>query len=129
MPQASASVKIAVIDSGVQYNHLDLFNVTPGYDAHTDTTPNQFTQNSHHGTRVTGFIAAIPNNGEAVAGIAYGATVVPISFSVDVLGHIMSSPEVLVRAINRAVTEGAKVINCSWYYEGSQQIVDAVLCK
>lgn len=35
---------------------------------------------------VAGFIGAIPNNSQGVAGIAYGTTILPISFAVNNLG-------------------------------------------
>jgi hypothetical protein len=123
VPQVSSSIKIAVIDSGVQYGHPDLYNVLPGYDAHTDTTPNQVRY--YHGTFVTGFIAAEPNNGEAVAGIAYGATVLPISIGADSYGNITSSYDKIVSAIDYAKSNGAKVINCSWAYSDNR-VVNAV---
>ncbi|MDR2935827.1 MAG: S8 family serine peptidase, partial [Rikenellaceae bacterium] len=124
VPQASSSVKIAVIDSGVQYGHSDLYNVQPGWNAETQSSPNVVS--NPHGTNVTGSIAAIPNNSQAVAGVAYGATIYPISFTVASSGNaILSSAEVMVRAINRAVSEGAKVINCSWQFSDNR-IVNAV---
>jgi hypothetical protein len=130
VPQVSSSVKIAVIDSGVQYGHYDFYNVSLGWDAENQSSPNVV---SHpHGTMVTGFIAATPNNRQAVAGVAYGATIYPISFRVDSDpynsipdGTITSSYEVMVRAVDRAVSEGAKIINCSWTYTDNR-VVNAV---
>jgi hypothetical protein len=124
IPQASSSVKIAVIDTGVQYDHSDLYNVQSGWEAETQSSPNVYSDNPH-GTQVTGFIAARPNNGEAVAGVAYGATILPISFNTSSSGAILSPPDVLVRAFTHALQKGADIINCSWTYSDNR-IVSAV---
>ena len=68
---------------------------------------------------VAGFIGAIPNNSQGVAGIAYGTTILPISFAVNNLGGIISSDITMTRAIEYAVNNGAKVINCSWQYDST----------
>lgn len=57
---------------------------------------------------VAGFIGAIPNNSQGVAGIAYGTTILPISFAVNNLGGIISSDITMTRAIEYAVNNGAK---------------------
>jgi len=62
-------ILVAVIDSGVDYNHEDLAGVVQkGYDfADEDEDP----MDEHgHGTYVAGIIAAIMNNGKGIAGVA-----------------------------------------------------------
>lgn len=115
--QGSSNITVAVIDSGVDVNHRDFYNVLSGWDAETQTTPN-FVSHSH-GTMVAGFIGATPNNNEDVAGVAYGVKILPISFSVNSSGYITSSDIVMKRAIEYAVNNGAKVINCSWQYSST----------
>jgi len=112
--QGSSIIKVAVIDSGVETSHSDLYNILPGWDAETGTAPN-FVSHSH-GTSVSGFIGAIPNNYSCVAGIAYGVQILPVSFRVNSLGSITSSSTVMRDAINYAVSNGASIINCSWHY-------------
>lgn len=95
---------VAVLDTGIT-NHSDLnANVLPGYDFIIDTavsndgngrdsdasdpgdwvTANQCggthaAQNSSwHGTHVAGTITAVTNNAKGVAGVAYGAKIVPV---------------------------------------------------
>lgn len=115
--QGSSNVIVAIIDTGVDVSHRDLYNVLPGWDATTQTSPNRISDS--HGTMVAGFIGAIPNNNQGVAGIAYGTTILPISFMVDDLGNIISSDITMTRAIEYAVNNGAKVINCSWRYNST----------
>jgi serine protease len=99
-----AGVRVAVIDTGVR-PHADLAaNLLPGYDFIGDTfvandgngrdsdasdpgdavaagecgTGSPAQGSSWHGTHVAGTIAAVTNNGSGVAGVAFGARVVPV---------------------------------------------------
>ncbi|MEO1580580.1 MAG: S8 family peptidase [Pseudomonadota bacterium] len=99
-----AGTVVAVIDTGYRA-HPDLAgNLLPGYDMISDTfvsvdgdgrdsdatdpgdfsTPGQCgpgqpaRSSSWHGTHVAGTVAAVTNNGTGVAGVAYGAKVVPL---------------------------------------------------
>ncbi|MGO2012239.1 S8 family peptidase [Pseudoalteromonas sp.] len=96
-------VVVAVLDTGYR-PHADLnANILPGYDMISDLSVandgdgrdsdaqdpgdavtagecgNNGAQNSSwHGTHVAGTVAAVTNNGEGVAGVAYDAKVVPV---------------------------------------------------
>ncbi len=103
-------VKVAVVDNGVQLDHIDLVgNITTGYDA-LGSTYGGPSNGDYHGTCCAGIIAA-KNNNIGVKGIAYNSTIIPIrmhegqSFSYDVN---------CINSINYAVDNGADVINCSW---------------
>lgn len=96
-----AGVTVAVIDTGYR-PHTDLAaNIVGGYDFISDTfvsrdgdgrdsdalDPGDWTESgdcgsasdsSWHGTHVSGTIAAVTNNGKGVAGVAYGAKVLPV---------------------------------------------------
>lgn len=93
---ATGSVVVAVVDTGVILSHQD-FNgqLTAGYDFirstetsndgdGIDSDPNdpgdgdEKKANSWHGTHVAGTVAAASNNNVGVAGVAWGAKVMPI---------------------------------------------------
>ncbi|OUS74294.1 peptidase S8 [Pseudoalteromonas sp. A601] len=99
-----AGVTVAVLDTGYR-PHIDLNgNILPGYDMISDTFvandggardndardpgdaisanecgyTHSAQSSSWHGTHVAGTVAAVSNNGEGVAGVAYDAKVVPV---------------------------------------------------
>lgn len=78
--RGSNTVRVGVIDTGIDYNNTDLGNgsfgagnkVAGGYDYQdNDSDPNDLSGVSH-GTSVAGIIGALSNNGISVAGIAGG---------------------------------------------------------
>jgi len=103
-------IKVAVIDTGVDFNHPDLFGwgsdgkVIGGYNFIQEDQPPMDTNG--HGTQVTGVIAA---DGQAV-GIAPKAKILAYKVSED--GEGVSS-ELIVKAIEKAIEDGANIINIS----------------
>ncbi|OYD08601.1 alkaline serine protease [Paludifilum halophilum] len=72
--RGSSNVKIAIVDTGVQYNHPDLQGkVERGYDfVDRDWDPND---GNGHGTHCAGIAAAATNNGTGIAGMAPNNTI------------------------------------------------------
>jgi len=103
-------IKVAVIDTGVDFNHPDLFGwgsdgkVIGRYNFIQEDQPPMDTNG--HGTQVTGVIAA---DGQAV-GMAPKAKILAYKVSED--GEGVSS-ELIVRAIEKAIEDGADIINIS----------------
>jgi subtilisin len=63
-------VKVAVIDTGIDYNHPDLkANIAGGWNAINKEKPNEFLDDNGHGSHVAGTIAAIDDD-KGVVGIA-----------------------------------------------------------
>lgn len=76
----SSPVNVAVVDTGI-VSHPDLdANVLPGYDFVADdsdpTDPGDGTD--FHGSHVAGTVAAVTNNALGVAGVSWGARIVPV---------------------------------------------------
>lgn len=103
-------IKIAVIDTGVDFNHPDLFGWGPdgkvigGYNFIQEGTPPLDTNG--HGTQVTGVIAA---DGQLM-GVAPKAKI--LAYKVSENGEAVSS-DLIIKAIDKAIEDGADIINIS----------------
>ena len=129
----SATVIIAIIDTGIDLGHPDLSGklwTNPGETAgngldddhngfiddvrgwdfyHWDNNPSD-DHNPGHGTHVAGIAAAASNNGIGIAGVAWNARLMPLK----VLGANGSGSDwAVAEAITYAAKRGAKVINLS----------------
>jgi subtilisin family serine protease len=106
---STQKVRVAVIDSGVDFNHPDLAGrLLSGINYVTSNA--QPNDDFGHGTHVTGIIAAIANNGKGIVGGAPHVEIDPLKM----LGSSGNgSIPNLVKAICDAADRGADVINMS----------------
>ncbi|MHB8896278.1 MAG: S8 family serine peptidase [Candidatus Geothermincolia bacterium] len=141
--QGSNQVVIAIIDTGVDYNHPDLsFNIWKNYreipDNHLDDDANGYVDDYHgydftagdadpkddfgHGTHCAGIADAVTNNGIGVAGVARQAKIQ----AVKVLDHMGSGYwEWVAAGIVYAADNGADVISMSLGGPYSRLVEDA----
>ena len=105
----SSDIIIAILDTGIDLTHPEFTGkLVAGYNALTQTgSP---VDNRGHGTHVAGIAAALTDNGIGVAGVNWGARIMPIKV-LDTGGR--GSDSTIARGINWAVDNGAKVINLS----------------
>ena len=106
-------IKVAIIDSGIDWNHPDLdANYAGGYDfVNNDNNP---MDDNGHGTHVAGVIAA-EDNDSGVVGVAPQASI----YALKVLGANGSgSYDDVVAAIEWAVSNGIQVTNNSYGSSG-----------
>ena len=104
-----AGVKVAVIDTGVDYDHPALggafgVKVVGGYNFVDDDT--NITDDDGHGTAVSGIIAG---NSSTFKGVAPGAEL--LVYKVFSQGE--TSTDLIVEALDQAAKDGAKVVNLS----------------
>lgn len=138
------NVVVAVIDTGVDYNHEDLHDAMwvnkgeiPGNGIDDDENGYiddvygyDFVENDGdpmddhgHGTHVSGIIAMQPNNKGGV-GLAYGAKIMAVKAGQST-GAFASTD--IAKAIRYAAQNGADVINMSFGGTGKSYLVEAVL--
>ncbi len=125
------SVVIAVLDSGVDLSHPDL-DTLPGVNLRDPTingrpVPGMFGPLNPHGTHVAGIAAAIVDNAPTplgIVGVAGRCRLLPLAFDGATDAQVAAG-------INRAVAEGARVINISmsgwWYSVLSGEVGDAII--
>jgi subtilisin family serine protease len=127
----SSSVIVAVIDSGVAYDHLDLagniwvnddipsngidddhngyVDDARGWDfVQDDPTPLDF---NSHGTHVAGTIGAFGDNNRGVVGVNWDVSIMPVRAG-DFDGQLTSSD--VVSATMYACSNGARIVNESF---------------
>ena len=102
-------VIIAILDTGVDLNHPDIFSkIVPGYDfVNNDHNPQD---NNGHGTHVAGIAAAMTNNQTGISGLGWNAQIMPVKvLSANGSGYSTWVANGIVWAVNT----GAKIINLS----------------
>jgi type VII secretion-associated serine protease mycosin len=100
---------IAIVDTGVDLNHPDLNDkIVAGYDfVNNDDTA----QDDHgHGTHVAGIAAAETDNATGVAGVSWGAKIMPVKV-LDASGS--GSYSDVAEGVLYACDHGAQIINLS----------------
>jgi subtilisin family serine protease len=105
----SPAVMIAIVDTGIQLSHPDLSaKIVSGYDfVNGDAVAND---DNGHGTHVAGIAAAQTDNGVGVAGVSWGALLMPIKV-LDSAGN--GSYGNVSQGIIWATDHGAQIINLS----------------
>jgi len=134
----SNKVVIAFIDSGVDFNHNELkdkiwTNRDELPDNGIDDDGNGYVDDVHgwdfaywdgepqdgywHGTFISSIAAAMTNNGDGMAGVSWGAEIMPVKTMDD---YWYVKPWHIMGGIEYAVDNGAKIINLSWQLVGSE---------
>jgi subtilisin family serine protease len=105
----SASVIVAVVDSGVFSHHPDLASkLVPGWNFVKDN--DDTSDLLGHGTAVAGTVAAATNNSIGVAGVNWAARIMPLVAADE---NDFAAYSDIAAAIQYAVDRGVRVINVS----------------
>ncbi len=110
--QGSGDVLVAVIDTGVNYNHADLDGGRVRTDIDHDfiNDDDDAMDDQGHGTFVAGIIAADTNDGVGIAGVCANCRILPVKV-LD--GEGSGSAESVAQGIQYAADQGADVLNMS----------------
>ena len=121
-------VTVAVLDTGVAYSNRVPYKRSPDFSGgqfvagwdFVDGDPYANDANGH-GTHVAGTIAEATNNKIAVAGLAYGAKIMPVRV-LDRNGE--GSANDITDGVRFAVRNGAKLINLSLEFDSGVRAAD-----
>lgn len=121
----SPDVIIAIVDTGVMSTHEDLHDkIIRGRNVLSGADPDDTEDDYGHGTEVAGVAAAMTNNSIGMAGVCWGAKIMPIKI-LDSSGAGQDSDAAL--GIIWAADHGADIINMSFGgYDFDQSLKDAV---
>lgn len=122
-------IRIAILDTGVDLNHVDLvYNIDSlSYNTETSSSPSQLNlqqSNYTHGTHCAGIAAAIKDNGVQIAGVAPEAKIVSISNSLG--DPNFQNAFDLADGITWAYEHDVDIISCSWHANYNSVISDAI---
>jgi len=114
------TVTVALVDSGINSHPEYGTNAPPfpngriveGRNTNNPLTPTLTTDACPHGTHVAGIIAATGNNGVGVAGVTWGAYIMPVRVLNGCFGDVTD----LIEGIVWAADHGAQVINMPLQY-------------
>jgi subtilisin family serine protease len=118
----SFSIVLAVLDTGLDAGHPEFSGrAQSGWDyVNNDNDP---TDDHGHGTACTGIAAAAGNNGQGVAGVAWGVRILPIKV---LNGSNSGTAADLASGITFAADFGARVLSMSLGFGTSQTVQTAV---
>lgn len=146
----SNKIIVAVIDSGVDWDHEDLranIYTNPGEagvlasngidddhngfidDVHGwnfEAKNNNSADDFYHGTHCAGILGAVGNNGIGISGVNWNVSILPIKFlNKDGSGSTVDA----VEGINYALKMGAKVLSNSWGGKKSSKALQQAIEK
>jgi len=141
----SSEVVVAVLDTGIDLDHLDLAaniwtnpndpadgadNDQNGFvdDIHgwdfinSDNEPqdDNSADNLYHGTSVSGIIGAVGNNGIGISGVCWNVRIMPVKIFNAYLGY-GGDIATVINGIDYATMNGAFIINASWHFTDEYQ--------
>jgi thermitase len=127
----SKDIVVAVIDTGVDYNHPDL--AANRWSSPTDPNVHGFNaingkldpmDDNSHGTHCSGTIAGSGDDGVGVVGVSWRASIMGVKFLSGAGSGTLADA---VKAIDWATNNGAQIMSNSWGGGGySQALFDAI---
>jgi Subtilase family len=109
-----AGVRIAIIDTGMDYEHPDLSGRVIARSNFVDDDDLQF-KRDRHGTQVAGIIAAVANNGIGIVGVAPEARLLALKacWQSGQAPRAVCNSFTLAQALEAAIVARADVVNLS----------------
>lgn len=123
----SSTIKIAIIDEGVDLNHPDLLaNLLPGFDGTGLGSNGGPSGNDAHGTACAGIAAAVGNNNVGIAGVAYNCKIIPVRIAYsNTSGNWVTTNAQIGTSLDWSWNQGgADVLSNSWGGGSSSSLIN-----
>ncbi len=128
--RGSASVKIAVVDTGVRITHEELSlrvlnpqTAFPGETCDLANSDNTMEDSDGHGTFIAGLVCGQANNNRTIAGVAFDCEVIPVKIS----NGGSAGDDILAAGCRLGASLGAKVVNLSWGGYGGHPLLQEMV--
>lgn len=128
--QGASTIKIAVIDEGINAAHPELSGkILTGYNSLNGSSNTSPKANDHHGTAVAGVAAANSNNSIGISGVCWACQILPVKVAErDSQGNWTATIASLSSGIDWAWQNGADVLNNSWTMTSfSDSVLNAIV--
>lgn len=124
--RGSSTIKVAIIDEGVDLNHADLLaNLLPGFDGTGLGSNGGPSGNDAHGTNCAGIVAAVGNNNLGIAGVAHQCKIIPIRIAYSSGSSWVTTNAQIGTSIDWAWNQGgADVLSNSWGGGSSSTLIN-----
>lgn len=111
----SSKVVVAVLDSGINYNHEDLkanmWRSSSGYYGYDFVNSDNYPMDDNgHGTHCAGIVGAVGNNGLGISGVAWDVSLMAVKV-MDAAGK--GSTSTIISGMDYAAKNGADIISMS----------------
>lgn len=122
----SSTVKVAIIDEGVDLTHPDLAaNMLAGFDATGQNSGGNPSGDDAHGTACAGIVAAVGNNNTGGAGVAYDSKIIPVRIAYSSGSSWVTSNAWIGNALTWSInTADADILSNSWGGGGSSSTIN-----
>ncbi|MFK7775199.1 MAG: S8 family serine peptidase [Saprospiraceae bacterium] len=122
----SSTIKVAIIDEGVDLNHPDLAgNMLGGYDATGQGSGGNPSGDDAHGTACAGIVASVGNNNIGGTGVAYDSKIIPVRIAYSSGSSWVTSNAWIGNSLNWAINNAdADILSNSWGGGGSSSTIN-----
>ncbi len=103
------TVTVGIVDTGVTPHAEFLGRMVQGINTVDPLNPDVTTDNCWHGTHIAGIVAAAGNNGVGIAGVTWGANIMPVKVFEGCSGRDSDTAEGIIWAVDH----DADVLNIS----------------
>ena len=118
----SNSVKVGIVDSGIDRNHPDLINrVNQQLSKDCTGSDNPWADGNYHGTHVAGIVGAQGNNSIGCVGVNWNIELVSLK-----VGNEAPTSEAVAQAITHAKASGIKILNLSLSVLETEAMTNAI---